>query len=186
MKKITILLLAVAFSTMLSAQKFGYVNSQELLVSLPEIKSADTELETLQTVLMTKGKVMVDSFETEYKAYVEKANGGLLSKIQMQTQEEALTKKQQAIQGYEQEIQTLIGQKREQLYKPILDKVTNAIKTYGKDNGYSMIFDTSAGLLLYSIEGDNLMEGIMTKLGTVATTTSPATTAPTTAPVKKN
>jgi outer membrane protein len=124
MKKLFTLVVGVLLTTAIYSQKFGYINSQELLSGLAEIKAADTELEVLQTQLLAKGQVMVKDFEEGYKAYMEEANKGLLSKVQMQKKEEELTKKQQAIQGYEQEVQQQLGTKREELYKPILDKVT--------------------------------------------------------------
>ncbi|HMP28736.1 MAG TPA: OmpH family outer membrane protein [Saprospiraceae bacterium] len=169
MKKLLTLLVGILLTTAIYSQKFGYINSQELLSGMAEIKVADAELEALQTQLLAKGQVMVKEFEEGYKAYMEEANKGLLSKIQMQKKEEELTQKQQAIQGYEQEIQQALGIKREELYKPILDKVTNTITKYGKDNGYTMIFDTSAGMLLYAVEAENLMDTIKAKLASTET-----------------
>lgn len=169
MKKLLTLVAGILLTTAIYAQKFGYINSQELLSGLAEIKAADTELEVLQTELLAKGQVMVKDFEEGYKAYMEEANKGLLSKVQMQKKEEELTKKQQMIQGYEQEIQQQLGIKREELYKPILDKVTNIITSYGKENGYTMIFDTSGGLLLYAVDGENLMDAIKGKLTSTET-----------------
>lgn len=164
MKKYLLLSLVLCAVNMLSAQKFGYVNSQELLVSLPQIKTADTEIETFQKTLMEKGQKMVTEFETEYKAYMEEANKGLLSKVQMQQKEEVLTGKQQTIQSYEQEVQAQLTTKRESLYKPILDKVTNTIKTFGKANGYTLIFDSSTGNILHALDTDNLFEAIKAEL----------------------
>lgn len=172
MKKIFSLLTALVLTSAVYAQKFGYINTQELLSGMTEIKAADTELEAHQTQLVAKGQVMVKDFETAYKAYMEEANKGLISKVQMQKKEEELTQKQTAIQTYEQEIQTKLGQKREELYKPILDKVTETIKSYGKENGYTMIFDTSAGMLLYAVEAENLMDVIKKKLTPAAVTTN--------------
>ena len=164
MKKYLLLSLVLCAVNMLSAQKFGYVNSQELLVSLPQIKTADTEIETFQKTLMDKGQKMVSEFETEYKAYMEEANKGLLSKVQMQQKEEVLTGKQQSIQSYEQEVQAQLTTKRGSPYKPILDQVTNTIKTYGKTNEYTLIFDTSTGNILHALDTDNLFEVIKAEL----------------------
>ncbi len=158
---ITFLTTAVAFS---QAPKFGYVNSQELLAEMPEIKQADSELDTYQKQLITKGQEMMKSLETEYQAYVESAKQGLLSQVQVQQKEAALSTKQQDIQAYEQEVQQKLATKREVLYKPILDKVKGAIETYGKENGFTMIFDTSTGTLLHASESDNLIEQIKAKL----------------------
>ena len=164
MKKYLLLSIVVCAVNMLSAQKFGYVNSQELLVSLPQIKTADTEIETFQKSLMEKGQKMVTEFEAEYKAYMEEANKGLISKVQMQQKEEVLTGKQQAIQSFEQDVQAQLTTKRELLYKPILDKVTSTIKSYGKTNGYTLIFDSSTGNILHALDTDNLFEQIKAEL----------------------
>ena len=51
------------------------------------------------------------------------------------------------------------------MYKPILDKVKMAIETYGKDNGYTMIFDSSAGAILHATETDNLINPLKSKIG---------------------
>ena len=167
MKKIFITLLF--FSIFLSVNhaqnvKFGYVNSQELLASIPEVKQADAELETYQKQLVAKGQSMVKELETEYQQYVDQSKKGLLSQVQSQEKEAALNAKQQEIQKYEVEVQQKIAKKREELYKPILDKVKTTIEAYGKEKGYTMIFDTSMGTLLHANESDNLLEEIKARL----------------------
>lgn len=158
---ITLLTTSVAIS---QAAKFGYVNSQELLAEMPEIKQADAELDTYQKQLVSKGQEMIKVLETEYQSYVESAKQGLLSQVQVQQKEAALGAKQQEIQQYEQEVQQKLAVKREALYKPILDKVKGAIESYGKENGYTMIFDTSTGTLLHAVESENLITQIKARL----------------------
>jgi len=155
----------ILFSGVSIAQKYGYVNSALLLSELPEIKQADAELTTYQKQLVAKGEGMVKTLQTEFQATQGKVERGELSQIQIQQKEGELAKKQQEIQQYEQEVQQLIGQKREQLYQPILDKVKNIVDAYAKENGYNMIFDSSAGSLLFAQESDDLMGAIKAKLG---------------------
>jgi len=51
------LMLALTFmSTTVSAQKFGYVNSQELLSQMSEVEQAQSNLEVLSTQLATATK----------------------------------------------------------------------------------------------------------------------------------
>ncbi|MBK8698944.1 MAG: OmpH family outer membrane protein [Saprospiraceae bacterium] len=165
MKKVLILLVFSGISVFTYAQKFGYVNSQELLVSMTEVKAADTELETYQKQLMAVGQGKVAEFETEYKKYAEDAQKGILSQVQVQAKESELAQKQEEIQKYEYEVQSKLSAKREELYKPILDKVKMVIETYGKENGYTMIFDSSAGTILHAVESDNLITPLKAKLG---------------------
>lgn len=152
-------------ATSLSAQKYGFVNSTDLLVQMPEVKSADSQLESYQKQLIAKGETMVKSFEQKYQAYVNEANAGGLSKIEMQKREGALSTEQQNIQKYELEVQQKILAKREELYKPILEKVQTAIDGVGKDGGYTMIFDTSTGALLHADRSEDLTSQIRAKLG---------------------
>ena len=155
--------LFVGFSV--NAQKFGYLNSALLLSELPEVKAADLELETYQKQLIAAGESMVKTFETKYQAYVKEANEGVLSQVQMQQREGTLGQEQQKIQQYEVEVQQKILKKREELYQPILDKVKTALDAVGKDEGYTMIFDASNGVILHANESDDIMSLVKTKLG---------------------
>jgi outer membrane protein len=159
--------LLITFTTIfsLSAQKFGYVNSSQLLISLPEVKTADASLEAYQKELITKGEQMVKKFETSYSAYMEKVNSGELSKLQMQQQEAGLSQEQQTIQSYEVEVQQKLAAKKQELYQPILNKVQDLVDQVGKENGYTMIFDASIGGILFAEDGDDLMPMLKQKLG---------------------
>ncbi len=157
--------LALMAVSSLHAQKFGYINSAELLAEVPAVKAADSELETYQAQLVKSGEDMVKKLETKFQAYSKEAQEGLLSQVQMQKKEEELAAEQQKIQKYEVEVQNKILVKREELYKPILDKVKSAIEDVGKENGYTMIFDTSTGTILHANDGDNVMSLVKTKMG---------------------
>lgn len=148
-----------------SAQKLGYINTQELLSNMSEMKLADNQVTALQNDLIAKGEEMVIKFEADYKAYMTEANSGTLSKVQMQQKEEVLVGKQNDIKKYEAEIQQKVTAKREELYKPVLDKVKAEIEKLGKEGGYTMIFDSSAGMILHAAETENLMPVLKTKLG---------------------
>jgi len=163
------ILFTLCFSFLLcfgiQAQKFGYVNSTQLLMEMPDVKQADSQLEAYQKQLISKGESMVKTFEANYQAYVAEANTGNLSKVQMQNKEGVLTTEQQNIAKYEQEVQTKLIQKREELYKPILAKVQTAIDAIGADENYTMIFDTSQGALLHANSTQDLLNQIKAKLG---------------------
>ena len=149
----------------LQAQKFGYLNSAQLLSELPEVKAADADLEAYQKQLIASGENMVKSFEVKYQQYVKDVNEGILSQVQMQQKEGELGQEQQKIQQYEVEVQQKILKKREELYQPILDKVKKALEEIGKEKGYTMIFDASNGVILHANESENVMPLVKKKLG---------------------
>jgi outer membrane protein len=165
MKKLFTLFIALSFVCTMQAQKFGYVNSQQLLIESPDVKAADAQLTTYQNELIAKGETMVKNFEANYKKYVEIANGGTLSKVEMAQKEGDLAKEQQAIQQYEVEVQQKLASKRETLYQPIIDKMKTMLDQIGTEMGYTMIFDSSAGGLLHAVEADDVMPLLKQKLG---------------------
>jgi len=147
------------------AQKFGHINTQLLLLDSPLVKSADGEIETYQNGLIKKGQNMVTKFEGEYQTYMADREAGNLSQIEMQKRESGLQATQQSIQKYEQEVQQKLAMKREELYKPILDKVKNAIDEFAKAGAFTMIFDTSTNGLLFAVEGEDILPKIKANLG---------------------
>jgi len=163
--KYLVLAALMVASTSMFSQKYGYINSAELLVGLTEVKAADTSLETYQKQLIAKGEQMMQTFQKKYETVSAEVQKGTLSQVQIQQKEAELQTERQSIQKYEVEVQQKLATKREELYKPILDKVKNVIISYGKTEGYTMIFDTSTGGLLHTTESDNLMSVIKGKLG---------------------
>ena len=162
---ISIFVLLLAFSFSVEAQKFGHVNSTQIIMLLPEVKAADSELENYQKQLIERGQAMVKAFETAYADYGQRANNGELSGIQMQQEEAKLNEQNQEIQKYEVEVQQLIAKKREEVYQPILNKVQETVNQIGKEMGYTMIFDTANGSLVYVQESEDLMPVVKERLG---------------------
>ena len=159
------IILFLGFACQIDAQKYGHVNSSELIIALPEVKVADSELESYQQQLIKKGEDMVAAFQKEYETYGTKANAGELTGVEMQQEEAALTAKQQEIQNYEREIQQLLAVKRQEVYQPILDRVTKVVQEVGKEMGYTMVFDSGSGGLLFVDQTDNLMPVVKERLG---------------------
>lgn len=159
----TIIVLSTALGAF--AQKYGHLNSSQLLVSLPEVKAADTELESFQKELYTKGEQMAKAFQDEYNSYMQKANAGQLSQIQMQEAEATLSQKQTEIQQYEVNMQNQLAAKKQELYQPILTKVQEKVEEIAKAEGYTMVFDTSMGGLLFVEDSQDLMAMMKAKFG---------------------
>lgn len=165
MKKIIIVISCLLFTSMLLAQKFGHVNSNEIIMAMPEVKAADSELDAYSKVLISKGQEMVKEYEAAYQAYVGRANSGELSQLQMQQEEAALVAKNQKVGEYEVEVQQLIAKKKEEVYQPILDKVQKIIQDIGKEMGYTMIFDSSSFAMVFAETSEDIMPIVKERLG---------------------
>jgi outer membrane protein len=166
--KYTLMLsLFVALSTALTAQKFGYLNSQALLNEMPEVKEAEANLQTLQKQLQAKGEQMLTDFQAKYVELERKNQQGEISPKELETESQKLQEQEQEIAQYEQQMQRQIMEKRNTLLQPILDRVNDAIKQVAEEDGYSYIFDASpgSGILLYVDESTDVMAQVKVKLG---------------------
>lgn len=166
--KLVLLLAAatLAMGSQLDAQKFGYINSAELLEEMPKIKEANSNLETLQKQLQSKGQKMLEDYQLEYQQLQQRYERGEIAPKDLAAEEALLQEKQQEILNYEQDIQKQLQQKQEQLYKPLLDLVNEAINEVAELEGYAYIFDTSPGIgvILYKDESADVTELVRAKL----------------------
>ena len=161
MKKLTILFVALialaASSYAQKANKFGYLNSAELLSLMPEKVKADSVIDKYGADLDALGQQMYAEYQkkaTDEKTKVEKK---LLSDEQAEIIGKELADMEKRIQDFQQTSQQKVQDKQDKTYAPILQKVNEAIKSVAKTNGYTYIFDTAAGSLLYVDETDNIL-----------------------------
>ena len=163
--RISLLVLAVIFiqAGEAIAQKYGYVNSQQILAEMPDVKQMEENLEALGSQLQKKGEQMLKSYKQKEENAIREKEKGTLSPVE----EETLLKELQSTQGeilkFEQEMQSKIMDKRNELLGPIYEKINSAIQDVAKEQGYSMIFDSQ--VLLFAEETVNVTTQVKTKLG---------------------
>lgn len=146
------------------AQKYGHVNLGNLLSQMPEIEASSTQLVTFQEQLQKALQLKIDSWEKRVVDLQNKVSE--MTPNEVKQMEEKLLKEQQEILQEEQLLSNKVLEKRNEIMAPIIAKAQNAIDQIGKENGYTMIFDTSIpNLVLYVKESDDLMDQVLAKLG---------------------
>lgn len=181
MKKLASLLavLFLACSSATQAQKMAHISLDSLLSVMPESKKAKEESQEYYKQLEGQIAAMQSELQRKYQEYQE--NQTKYTDLIKQTKEKELQDLNQRIQDFQQSAQMDIQKKNDELTRPVYDKAKKAIDQVAKDNGYKYVFDTSAGMVLYSEPGDDILSLVIKKLGI----TSSGTPAPTTAPDKK-
>lgn len=167
-KKAPFLLFALLLSATLSAQtapKYGHMNLGNLLELLPDTKKANDELKVFADKLGAKDDSLGRALQAAAELLQKEYDAGVLTPLQAQTRQAELQKQQEALQKFEQEANQMVTAKREELLKPILTKVDEAIKAVAKEGGYSMIFDTSTGAMLFATETEDVTALVSKKLG---------------------
>ena len=159
------LCMAMLFGLSAQAQtlKFGHINSADLIKLMPETRQSDSTLKKFGESLDSQLKTMGAEYQRKLGEYQSKRDS--FPDAIRQIKEKEIMDLQQRIDDFQQTAQESIQQKKEEIYGPILKKADQAIRDVAKEKGYSYIFDTSAGTVLYAQDSDNIMPLIKAKLG---------------------
>ncbi len=133
----------------ISAQtlKFGHINSQELLMSMPERDSSETKLKKVAKDLQEQIETLQVEFNKKYQDYLQKK--ATFSDAIREMKEKELNDLQQRSQEFEQTAQQDYQKQQAELMKPIVDKANAAIQRVAKANGFLFVFDVSTGAVAY-------------------------------------
>jgi len=168
MKKVFFTITVFFFMTaMVQAQKFAYVDTQYILDNIPEFAEAQAQLDELSNQWQKEIEAKFAEVDKMYKDY--QAQSVLLP-------EDMKKKKEQEIVDKEKEAKNLQRQrfgkdgdlfkKRQELVKPIQEKVYNAIQEIATNNNYAVIFDKGGSLnMMYANPKYDVSDDVLDKLG---------------------
>ena len=162
---IAIVIIATAISA--NAQRFAYVNTDYILENIPEYKAAQEQIDKITAEWRTeadKKQKEIDelyrNFQNEQYLLTEEQKKAKIAEIE--AKEKAMKEYQKAKFGYEGEL----FKKRQELVKPIQDKVYEAIEKYAKERGYDFIFDKSSSTtILFANPENDKSDEIIKRLG---------------------
>ncbi len=163
--KLTLAVLLVMSSTSLFAQKFGRINSQEIIENMAESKEAQTQLEAYVQELTAQAETIQVEFNTKYQEYQK--NVETWSDAIRQLREKELSDLQNRLREFQQMAQQEIQKKQMELFQPIQEKAINAINEVAKAGGYAFVYDTISGAMVYVDEATvtDLGPAVRAKLG---------------------
>ena len=127
--------------------KFGYVNSQEIIFSMPDIADVQAGLEALQKEL----EEQLEFIQVEYNNCLAdyQKNGANYSDAVRQSKEQQLMSLQQRYEELGKAGSQDMQNKQNQLMQPVIEKARLAIEKAASEGGYTAIFDMAAGSLIY-------------------------------------
>lgn len=149
MMKLSLAVVALlAATTVGNAQpKFGYVNSQEIIFSMPEIQEVQVSLEKLQKEL----EEQLEFIQVEYNNLMVEyqKNAGTYSDAVRQSKEQALMDLQRRYEELGKAGSQDMQNQQAKLMQPVIEKARAAIDKVGVEGGYVAIFDMAAQSLAY-------------------------------------
>jgi outer membrane protein len=174
MRTLAIILFSLFAMQTANAQKFGYVDTDYILSQMPAYRSAQAQLDDLAKEWQAAADNMKKSLDQMFRDY--KAEEMLLSPQQRKEREELIVKREAELNAYREQKFGYNGElfkKREELIKPIQDKVYEAVQKVAKEQNLDFIFDKGGDLImLYSNPRFDKSDEVLESLGIAPQDTS--------------
>jgi outer membrane protein len=149
----------------ISAQKYGHINSTEVVQSMPEFKQMNVAVEKRKKDAQMRVQLMYNSYQQKAKELNQ--YGASMMEAVLEERKKELDSLQRGIATFEQTEGTEIQNYQDKLLKPLYDKYHKIVAAVAKENGYSYVFDVATGGVAYYPEtAGNITELVKQKLGT--------------------
>jgi outer membrane protein len=150
MKKIALSLAIVLMPFLVMAQqeiKMGYINSQEVMMLMPEVSDVEKQIADLNS----KNQKYIQDMGAELQAKMEKyekEKDGMTESIRKATEEE-LNGMYARIQTTQQTMQQDMQMQQMKLVEPLRTKLQAAVDAVAKKNNLYFVFDLMAEAVIY-------------------------------------
>lgn len=131
------------------AQRFGYIDTDFILNKMPEYQKAQEEINRLSELWTKEIQEMAKNIEGMYSAL--QAEQVLLTEEMKKERMEQIRKKETEIKEYQNKVfgfDGLFFLKKQELIKPVQDKVWDAVDKVAKQNNLAIVFDKSGELVM--------------------------------------
>ena len=151
----------------LFAQKYAYIDSQYILDNISEYKAAQQQLDQLSISWQKEIEAKYTVIDKLYKDF--QAEQILLTDEMKRKREAEITTKEKEVKEFQKQKFGFEGElfkKKQELVKPIQDKIYNAVKKIATEQSYAVIFDKSSDLvMLYTNPKYDKSDEILTAMG---------------------
>ncbi len=149
------------------AQKFAYVDTKYILDNITEYKAAQAELDKISVEWQKEIEAQYAEIDKLYKSF--QAEQILLTPEMKKKREDEIIRKEKEAKNLQKKRFGVGGdlyKKRQELIKPIQDKVYAAIKEVATIGNYALILDKAGDLnILYSDPKYDKSEEVLNKMG---------------------
>jgi outer membrane protein len=166
--KVSLIAVLVLFGlNFANAQKFGYIDSEFILSKMPEYRKAQDEIDQLSAGWQKEVEDMQKKVEGLYSAY--QAEQVLLTEEMKKGRQEEIKKKETEMKEYQKKVfgfEGLFFLKKQELIKPLQDKVFDAVEKVAKTNRLAIVFDKSGELvMIYTDPRHDYTDFVLEELG---------------------
>lgn len=167
MKQVKLFLIAFvmlgAVSLSHAQSKIAHISTQELIESMPDYQNAKSQISKLQNSYSSQIEDMYKELQEKSKKYESEAPDQTDEENQRRMQD--LQESNERVRSFQQNAQQELGEKQEELMKPLLDKAKSAIETVANQKGYDYVLDSTEGGGVLVAEGYDLLPDVKKNLG---------------------
>lgn len=131
------------------AQRFGYIDTDFILNKMPEYAKAQDEINQLSAAWEKEIQDIAKNIQAMYNDL--QAEQVLLTEQMKKERTEAIQKKEAELKEYQKKVFGFGGLfflKKQELIKPIQDKVWDAVDKVAKQNNLAIVFDKAGELVM--------------------------------------
>lgn len=158
-------LLFFAFAGSIHAQqKYGHINSEDILVVMPEYKQLNATLDNKKKQYSVQLQTMYKDYELKTKE-INDFGAAMMEAVREEKLKE-LEDLQKRITAFQTNADTELQNLQTKLMKPLNDKYLKIVQAVASENGYAYVFDLASGTVVYHPEdkGD-VTELVKKKMG---------------------
>ncbi len=146
-----------------SKLKFGHLDFAKLYNLMPELDSVRGVFDGYNKSIQEQFATMQTELENKFMDYQANATG--MSEIIRSTKEAEINDLKERLDAFETKATQDLQAKESELTAPIIERAKKAVQDVAKENGYTYVFNSSEGLLLFAEPSDDISELVKTKLG---------------------
>jgi outer membrane protein len=167
MKKLALLSFTILLSVFAFAQRYAVVDTKYILDKMPDYKEAQTKLDQFSVQWQKEIDTKQSALDKMYKDY--EAEQVMLSEELKKKREDELFVREKEVRDLQRQRFGFEGdlfRKRQELVKPVQDKVYNAIQKIAATRLYDFILDKSEGItVIFADPKLDRSEDVLRELG---------------------
>ncbi len=168
MKKVFLAVLFLGiFATSALAQRFAYIDTEYIMDNIPEYQAAQREIEEISVKWQEEIEKKFSQIDEMYREY--QAEAALLPEDMKSQRENQIIEKEKEAKALQMQRFGRDGdlfKKREELIKPIQDKIYEAVQEVATKGNYAVIFDKADGAtMIFTDVRYDLSDDVLQNMG---------------------
>ncbi|GIZ14897.1 membrane protein [Capnocytophaga catalasegens] len=167
---VAVALMLGATTVSMAQSKVAHIDSQKLLSEMPEMKSAQAQLQKLEQTYTNDIQSSVKEYTTKAQAFQNEVNA--LTEDQLKSRQAELERKSKELETMQNNIRQAqqtaaedLQKKQQSLLAPLYEKARKAVEKVAKAQGFDYVLDsTQPGTVIFA-NGKDLYNDVKKELG---------------------